>query len=142
MSNVVLADEINRGTPKTQSALLEAMEESQITIDGVSHILPQPFFVIATQNPLEHEGTFLLPEAQRDRFFMRINLGYPSAETELEIVELTKLEHPIQNLESVISSDQILTLQQSVKNIYVDELVKKYAVDIVQATRNHPSIFL
>ena len=97
------------------------MEESQITIDGVSHILPLPFFVIATQNPLEHEGTFLLPEAQRDRFFMRINLGYPSAETELEIVELTKLEHPIQNLESVISSDQILTLQQSVKNIYVDE---------------------
>lgn len=142
MSNMVLADEINRGTPKTQSALLEAMEESQITIDGVSHLLPKPFFVIATQNPLEHEGTFLLPEAQRDRFFLRINLGYPSAETELEIVELTRLEHPIDSLNPVISTESILKLQDSVRNIYIDELVKKYAVDIVQATRKHPSIFL
>ena len=142
MSNMVLADEINRGTPKTQSALLEAMEESQITIDGVSHLLPKPFFVIATQNPLEHEGTFLLPEAQRDRFFLRINLGYPSAETELEIVELTRLEHPIDSLNSVISAELILDLQESVRNIYIDDLVKKYAVDIVQATRKHPAIFL
>ena len=142
MANIVLADEINRGTPKTQSALLEAMEESQVTVDGVTHTLPNPFFLIATQNPLEHEGTFQLPEAQRDRFFLRLHIGYPSYKTELDIMDLNRKKHPIDQLEAVSTINELLDLQQMVKEIYVDDLVKEYTLKIVQKTREHPQIFI
>ena len=142
LAQVVLADEINRGTPKTQSALLEAMEEGQITVDGVTHPLPRPFFVLATQNPLEHEGTFLLPEAQRDRFFLRVRLGYPSTEGEIEIMDRIRLVHPIDSLASVSSPEGILDLQETVRGIYVDDLIKRYIAEIVDSTRNDPSVYV
>jgi MoxR-like ATPase len=142
LAHVVLADEINRGTPKTQSALLEAMEEGQVTVDGVTHTLPHPFFVIATQNPLEHEGTFLLPEAQRDRFFLRIQLGYPSTEAEMEIMERTRLEHPITTIQPVSSADEVRDLQDTVRSVYVDDLIKRYIASIVDKTRDHAAVYV
>jgi MoxR-like ATPase len=142
LAQLVLADEINRGTPKTQSALLEAMEEDQITVDGVTHPLPQPFMVLATQNPLEHEGTFLLPEAQRDRFFLRVRLGYPTIEGEIEIMERAQLSRPIDSLESVSSPTELLEVQAAVRTIYVDDLIKRYIVDIVGLTREDPSVYV
>ncbi|MCL0042885.1 MoxR family ATPase [Dehalococcoidia bacterium] len=142
MSQVLLADEVNRGTPKTQSALLEAMEENQITVDGVTHFLPKPFIVLATQNPLEHEGTFPLPEAQRDRFFMRVHLGYPTKDDEKEIMEQQQEAHPIESLQSVITPDQLNALQETVRGIYVDDLVKQYIVDIADATRNREDVYV
>ena len=142
LAHILLADEINRGTPKTQSALLEAMEEGQVTVDGVTHPLPQPFHVIATQNPLEHEGTFLLPEAQRDRFFLRLSLGYPTVDSEMEIMDRTRLEHPIDTIEPVTSPEEALDLQQTVRHVYVDDLIKKYIVDIVDGTREHGSVYV
>ena len=142
MSQVLLADEVNRGTPKTQSALLEAMEENQITGDGVTHFLPKPFLVLATQNPLEHEGTFPLPEAQRDRFFMRVHLGYPTKDEEKEIMEKQQEVHPIEGLQSISTPDQLIALQKTVRGVYVDDLVKQYIVDIVEATRNLEDVFV
>ena len=142
LAHLVLADEINRGTPKTQSALLEAMEEGQITVDGVTHPLPRPFFVLATQNPLEHEGTFLLPEAQRDRFFLRVHLGYPSTEGEIEIMDRVRLSHPIDALESVSSPEEVLEVQEAVREVYVDDLIKRYIVDLVDKTRVDPSVYV
>ncbi len=142
LAHVVLADEINRGTPKTQSALLEAMEENQITVDGVTHPLPKPFCVIATQNPLEHEGTFLLPEAQRDRFFLRVRLGYPSVDSELEIMERTRMAHPIDSLEAISTPEELLELQETVRSVYVDDLVKRYIVAIVDGTREHSAVYV
>ncbi|MBI4236402.1 MAG: MoxR family ATPase [Chloroflexi bacterium] len=142
LAQVVLADEINRGTPKTQSALLEAMEEGQVTVDGVTHPLPRPFFVIATQNPLEHEGTFLLPEAQRDRFFLRLHLGYPSLEAEMEIMERTRLSHPIWSIQPVSSPAELLELQETVRTVYVDDLIKRYITAIVDGTRNHAAVYV
>jgi MoxR-like ATPase len=142
MAQIVLADEINRATPKTQSALLEAMEERQITVDGTTHILPTPFMVMATQNPIEYEGTFPLPEAQLDRFLMRINLGYTSLNNEIRILELQKLIHPIQELEPVVELDAVLSAQETIKHIHVSDLVKRYIVELVRETREHPEVYL
>ena len=142
IAQLVLADEINRATPKTQSALLEAMEERQVTVEGVTHPVPRPFMVMATQNPIEYEGTFPLPEAQLDRFLLMITLGYPSTEEELAIVENQILAHPIEALETVASSEQIIEMQEAAKRVYVDDLIKQYIVAITQSTRDHPDISL
>ena len=142
MSQVVLADEINRATPKTQSALLEAMEELQVTVDGVTHLLHHPFIVIATQNPIEYEGTFPLPEAQLDRFLMRISLGYPDFTEEMSIIEQQEQEHPINLLEAVATPDDVVRLQTAAKSVYVDQLVRQYIVRLVEATRQHQDIAL
>ena len=142
MSQLVLADEINRATPKTQSALLEAMEESQITVDGVTHALERPFLVMATQNPIEYEGTFPLPESQLDRFLLRISLGYPNADEELAIIEQQELEHPILSLKPVVQPQDIIDLQNSAKSIYVDKLIRQYIVNITSLTRTREQISL
>ena len=142
MAQIVLADEINRATPKTQSALLEAMEERQVTVDGVTYALPSPFLVMATQNPIEYEGTFPLPEAQLDRFMMRINLGYPERRYELVILEAQQHQHPIDEIGEVISAEQLAGLQESVKNVYVSNLVMEYIVDVAKATRDHQEVYL
>jgi len=142
MAQVVLADEINRATPKTQSALLEAMEERQTTVDGVTHTLPDPFIVLATQNPIEYEGTFPLPEAELDRFLLRIHLGYPSQVDEVAIMEAQQFAHPIDSLDQVTDPDEIRALQSAVREVYVDALVKQYIAAIVDKTRNHESIYL
>jgi MoxR-like ATPase len=142
ISQIVLADEINRATPKTQSALLEAMDERQVTVEGITHFLPRPFMVMATQNPIEYEGTFPLPEAQLDRFLVMITLGYPSAEEELRIVDEQRLAHPIESLQAVTSADEILDLQNVTREVYVDDLIKRYIVAINEATRRHDDIAL
>lgn len=141
-AQIVLADEINRATPKTQSALLEAMEERQVTVDGTTYILKRPFMVLATQNPIEYEGTFPLPEAQLDRFMLRIRLGYPSKQQEIEILERQQYAHPLGELEQVISVDELLAAQQAIKDVYLDPLVKEYVVDLVRETRDHPDVYL
>ena len=137
LSQLVLADEINRATPKTQSALLESMDEQQVTVEGTTHLLPAPFTVMATQNPIEYEGTFPLPEAQLDRFLTTIRLGYPSLEQELAIVSSQEQAHPIDSLDEVVSAEQILEVQQSVKSVYVDDLIREYVVTLVDRTRTH-----
>jgi MoxR-like ATPase len=142
MAQVVLADEINRATPKTQAALLEAMEERQITVDGVTHPLPQPFIVLATQNPIEYEGTFPLPEAQLDRFLLRIRLGYPEKEEEVDILERQQFRHPIEELEQVASVEDLIQVQEEVKSIYVAQAVKRYMVELTRQTRQHPEAYL
>ena len=142
MAQVVLADEINRATPKVQSALLEAMEERQVTVDGVTRKMPMPFHVLATENPIEYEGTFPLPEAQLDRFMLRISIGYPNAAEEIAIIERQQYIHPIEEIDHVVNATDILTLQAAVKQVYVDDLVKQYIVALVGATRQHPSIYL
>ncbi|HJX13710.1 MAG TPA: MoxR family ATPase [Dehalococcoidales bacterium] len=142
MAQVVLADEINRATPKVQSALLEAMAEGQITVDGVTHQMPSPFHVLATQSPVEYEGTFPLPEAQLDRFLLRINIGYPSPDEEIAVIERQQFVHPIEEIEPVVAAEDILMLQETVKKIYVDNLIKHYIVALVDATRHHPAIYL
>jgi len=142
MAQIVLADEINRATPKVQSALLECMEERQITVDGVANKMPSPFHVLATQNPIEYEGTFPLPETQLDRFILRVSIGYPSADDEVKIIENQQYHHPIEELKPVATASDLERLQDTVKEIYVDELVKQYIVTLVRATRNHPAIFL
>ncbi|MDZ4278899.1 MAG: MoxR family ATPase [Dehalococcoidia bacterium] len=142
LTQVVLADEINRATPKTQSALLEAMEERQVTMDGVTYPLPQPSIVLATQNPIEYEGTFPLPEAELDRFFLRIHLGYPSQMDEVRIMEAQQHVHPIESLEQVTEPDEILALQLAVKEVYVDDLIKQYVAAVVGGTRRHESVYL
>jgi MoxR-like ATPase len=141
-ANIVLADEINRATPKTQSALLECMEEHQITVDGITHILPSPFLIIATLNPLEYEGTFPLPETQLDRFLIRVDLGYPTIADEITIMEKQQFRHPIENLEQVAEETDLTLIQRSVKTIYVNQLIKQYIATIVEATRHHPSVYL
>jgi MoxR-like ATPase len=142
MAQVVLADEINRATPKTQSALLEAMEERQVTVDGITHRVPAPFMVLATQNPIEYEGTFPLPEAQLDRFMLRVHLGYPSKTDEIVIMDRQQMVHPIDELEQITDASEVLRLQTAVKAIYVDPLIKQYIVEIVEATRKHESAYL
>jgi MoxR-like ATPase len=142
MAQIVLADEINRATPKSQSALLEAMDEHQVTIDGVTHKMAEPFLVLATQNPIEYEGTFPLPESQLDRFFMRITLGYAAREHELEIIESQVHTHPIDSIEQVIDVVDLIQLQEEIKNVYVDQRVREYIVDIVRSTREHADIYL
>lgn len=142
MAQIVLTDEINRATPKTQSALLEAMEERQVTVDGVTHAMARPFLVLATQNPIEYEGTFPLPEAQVDRFMMRIHLGYPSKANEVDVLNRQSDHHPIQDLEQIVSIEELVEAQRAVRNVYVDDLVKNYIVDLVTTTRDHPDIYL
>jgi MoxR-like ATPase len=142
MSQVVLADEINRATPKTQSALLECMDERQATIDGVTHQMPDPFLVIATQNPIEYEGTFALPEAQLDRFMLRIRLGYPALADEIRVLDDQKVTHPLDGLEEVCTGDELRSLQAAVREIYVDPAVSNYIVRLVSATRAHPDVYL
>ncbi|MEW5988379.1 MAG: MoxR family ATPase [Chloroflexota bacterium] len=141
-AQIVLVDEINRATPKTQSALLEAMEERQVTVDGQTHRLGPPFMVLATQNPIEYEGTFPLPEAQLDRFMLRIRLGYPGKPEEIEILDRQQYAHPVESLEQVTPVEELLAAQQAIKGIYVDPLVKEYIVEIVRQTREHPDIYL
>ena len=142
ISHMVLADEINRATPKTQSALLEAMDERQVTVEGITHIVPRPFMVMATQNPIEYEGTFPLPEAQLDRFLLIIRLGYPTADEEFSIVTSQQQAHPIEALQSVVTPEDIIALQDAVKNVYVDDLVTRYIVALTEATRSHPEVSL
>ena len=142
VAQVVLADEINRATPKVQSALLEPMEERQISVDGITFEMPTPFHILATQDPIEYEGLFPLPAAQLDRFLLKINLGYPSVSDEMVIMERQRYLHPIEQLGHVAEASDIVRLQQTVKNIYVDELVKQYIVSLVEATRHHPAIYL
>jgi MoxR-like ATPase len=142
MANIVLTDEINRATPKTQSALLEAMEEHQVTVDGVTHQLDRPFLVMATQNPIEYEGTFPLPEAQLDRFLMRISLGYPSPADEIRILEAQQYVHPIETIEQVVDSGELLEMQERIKEVYVHDAIKEYIVALVGATRRHPDVYL
>jgi MoxR-like ATPase len=142
MAQVVLTDEINRATPKTQAALLEAMQELQVTVDGVTHPLPEPFLVLGTQNPIEYEGTFPLPEAQLDRFLMRIRLGYPKPEAEIAILDSQRYTHPVTQIEQVVPSEALLTAQETLRDVYLDTLVKKYIVDMVEQTRHHPDIYL
>jgi MoxR-like ATPase len=142
MAHVVLTDEINRATPKTQSALLEAMEERQVTVDGDTHELDRPFLVLATQNPIEYEGTFPLPEAQLDRFLMRISLGYPSPADEIRILEAQQYVHPIETIEQVVDVDELLDTQEQIKDVYVHDAIKEYIVAVVGATRKHPDVYL
>lgn len=141
-AQVVLADEINRATPRTQAALLEAMAESRVTVDGITHPLGPPFLVIATQNPVDHEGTFPLPEAQLDRFLLRFSLGYPALDEELKMLELLQHGHPIDSLEAVVSSDELVACQKAVRDIYVDDKVRRYLMQIVHDTRQHPDVSL
>jgi len=142
MAEIVLADEINRATPKTQSALLEAMQENQVTVDGVTHLLPALFMVLATQNPIEHEGTFRLPEAQLDRFLMRVRLGYPLEKEEIEILDRQQIQHPINELEVVASVKDVLSAQKKLRSVHLAPPVKSYLVNLVQRTRNHEDIYL
>ncbi len=138
--NIILADEINRATPKTQAALLECMEELQVTSDGVTHILPRPFFVIATQNDLEHAGTYQLPEAQLDRFLMRLRLGYPSLEDEVAILNLQLHNRPLDAITATLDVNELLALQEVARNVHVDPRVQRYIVEIVSETRKHPQV--
>ena len=142
MAQVVLADEINRATPKTQSALLEAMEELQVSVDGVTRPLERPFVVMATQNPIEYEGTFPLPEAQLDRFLLRISLGYPSFTEELSVIEQQEQTHPIDQLKAVATAEDVTGLQIAAKSVYVDGAVREYIVGLINATRTHEDVFL
>ena len=141
-AQIVLVDEINRATPKTQSALLEAMEERQVTVDGTTYPLETPFMVLATQNPIEYEGTFPLPEAQLDRFMLRIWLGYATKAEEIEILEKQQHSHPLEAIEQVVSVEEMLAAQTAVKDIYLDDFVKEYIVDLVRQTREHPEVYL
>lgn len=142
VAQIVLADEINRATPKTQSSLLEAMEEAQVTVDGVSYTLPDPFVVLATENPIEYEGTFPLPEAQLDRFLIRLSLGYPTHEGEVEILQRQHTMHPLDRLEQVISVEDLIEAQRMVKSVHVDDSLMEYIVSITEATRSHDDVYL
>jgi MoxR-like ATPase len=141
-AQIVLADEINRATPRAQSALLEAMAERKITADGVNYDLDPPFFLIATQNPIDHEGTFPLPEAQLDRFLVRLSLGYPQAESEIAMLQRLQRRHPIEDLQTVATAQEVLECQQAVRGVYADEKVSRYIVQLIQATREHPDLSL
>jgi len=140
--NILLADEINRATPRTQAALLEAMQERQVTTAGVTRSLPRPFLVLATQNPIEYEGTFPLPEAQLDRFLMQLSLGYPAAEDEIQILRNLRKRHPIEVIKQVVEGREILALHDAVTDVRVDESLERYILDIVRATRIHPDLAL
>ncbi len=140
--NILLADEINRATPRTQSALLEAMQEQQVTVDGVSRLLPRPFLVLATQNPIEYEGTFPLPEAQIDRFLMRLSIGYPASAQEKQLLPHLQREHPITQLRQVTDEAQLLDFQRQVWEMHVDDSLQEYIVSLVTATRQHGDVAL
>ncbi len=142
MSQIVLTDEINRATPKTQSALLEAMEEHQVTVDGNTYPLEKPFLVIATQNPIEYEGTFPLPEAQLDRFMLRIRLGYPTPQEEVAMLDSQQYQHPLLSLQQVITIKELLNAQMAVREIYLNQDIKNYIVSLVTTSRQHPDVYL
>lgn len=141
-AQIVLADEINRTTPRTQAALLEAMAESRVTVDGVTHKLPPPFLVIATQNPVDHEGTFPLPEAQLDRFLMKFSLGYPSMEEELQMLDMLQHKHPLESLKPVVTADELVACQQAVRDVHVDAKVRNYLLQLVHETRSAEELSL
>jgi len=142
LAQIVLSDEINRATPKTQAALLEAMGERQVTVDGLTHFLPKPFMVMATQNPIEYEGTFPLPEAQLDRFLLRVRLGYPNSMDEIKVLERQQFLHPIESLEKTVNEEEVLKAQEEVKKVFVAPAVKAYMVDITRRTREFPDVYL
>lgn len=142
MSHVVLADEINRTSPKTQSSLLEALEESSVTVDGITRKLHEPFFVMATQNPIEHGGTYPLPEAQLDRFLLKMKMGYPSGSEELEVLNRVEKRHPIEELDHVLSLEEILAMQYEAGRVFVDQSIKQYIVNLVRETREHSEVYL
>lgn len=141
-TQILLADEINRATPRTQAALLEAMAEGRVSVDGVTHTLNPPFLVIATQNPIDHEGTFPLPEAQLDRFLVKFSLGYPSMEEEMRMLELLQREHPIDAIEPVATAEELIAAQKAVRDVYVDAKVRQYLLQIVHDSRSHESLAL
>jgi MoxR-like ATPase len=141
-AQIVLADEINRATPKTQSALLESMDERQVTVDGKTYPTDNPFMVLATQNPIEYEGTFPLPEAQLDRFMLRIHMGYPDKTSEVAILGAQQFTHPISSLEQAVSQEELIEAQEAVKQIYADDSIKEYIVNLSTATRRHPDVYL
>lgn len=142
MAQIVLADEINRATPKTQASMLEAMEEKQVTVDGVTHPLPSPFMVLATQNPIEYEGTFPLPEAQLDRFLLRLSIGYPSPADEVAVLDRQQFAHPVDKLEKVVEVDELLAAQREIRKVYVEQNVKNYIVEVTSQTRKHNDVYL
>lgn len=142
MGNIILADEINRTSPKTQSALLEGMEEGSVTVDGITRSLEKPFFVMATQNPIEYEGTYPLPEAQLDRFLLKMKMGYPTAQEEMEVLNRIQYSPPIDKLEPVISLEELIQLQREVSDIVVDDTIKSYIVDLAGKTRAHANVYL
>lgn len=142
VGNIILADEINRTSPKTQAALLEAMEEASITVDGETLSIQKPFFVMATQNPIEYEGTYPLPEAQLDRFLLKIRMGYPSVQQEIEVLRRAENKQPIEEITSVMTVEELLSLQQAVREVYIEDSVKGYIVDIARATREHSRVYL
>src|SRR5512144_1661532 len=142
MGQVVLADEVNRATPKTQAALLEAMEERQVTVDGLTHMLPKPFMVLATQNPIEYEGTFPLPEAQLDRFLLRVRLGYPSPSEEIKVLNEQQFRHPIESLKAVVKVDELLDAVEGMREIYVAPAIQRYIIDLVGRTRQSADVYL
>ena len=141
-AQIVLADEINRTTPRTQAALLEAMSEGQVTVDGITHDLTPPFLIVATQYPIDHEGTFPLPEAQLDRFLMRFSLGYPTMEEELKILTMLQYEHPLNKLQTIVTAEELRQCQQAVREVYVDEKVQQYLMQIVHNTRDNEDLSL
>jgi MoxR-like ATPase len=142
MAQIVLADEINRATPKTQSALLESMEERHLTVDGVTHPLPVPFMVMATQNPIEYEGTFPLPEAQLDRFIMRIRLGYPGRDDEVAVLDSQAISHPFDDIGQVVDVRELMDVHRLIRQVRVDASLRRYIVEVVEATRMHPDVYL
>ena len=141
-AQIVLTDEINRATPKTQSALLEAMEERQVTVDGTTYPMERPFLVLATQNPIEYEGTFPLPEAQLDRFMLRIRLGYTEKDDEIKMLDSQQYQHPVDRIEQVTEVEELLRVQEKIKEVFVDPLIKSYIVELVRQTRRHPDVYL
>ena len=142
IGQIILADEINRATPKTQAALLEAMEERQVTVDGATHVLPEPFMVVATQNPIEYEGTFPLPEAQLDRFLLKVQLGYPALKDELQVMEDQQLRHPIETLQPVVKVEELLQAAQAIKKIHVAPSIRRYIVELTARTRQSGEVYL
>ena len=142
MAQIVLTDEINRATPKTQSALLEAMEERQLTVDGVTYPMERPFLVLATQNPIEYEGTFPLPEAQLDRFMLRVHLGYPSSQDEITMLDGQQFTHPVTRIEQVVPTEELMAAQEQIKSVHISDLIKEYIVSLVNVTRKHPDVYL
>ncbi|HET9913152.1 MAG TPA: MoxR family ATPase [Anaerolineales bacterium] len=142
MGQIVLADEVNRATPKTQAALLEAMEEHQVTVDGTTYPLPKPFMVLATQNPIEYEGTFPLPEAQLDRFLVRVRLGYPNPSEEMRVLNAQQIQHPIESLKAVVKADDLLKAIAQIREIYVSNAIQRYIIDLVGRTRQSGDVYL
>lgn len=140
--NIVLADEINRTSPKTQSSLLEGMEEKSVTVDGITMKLPEPFFVMATQNPIEYEGTYPLPEAQLDRFILKLKMGYPSMEDEVDMLDRVMENSPIDEISAVMSKEELMSIREDIKGVYVARNIQRYIIELVNRTRNHPAIYL